>query len=175
MKSKATLSFSRRDLLLGAAALTNARFVPALAAQDAPVGAANSGPPFAYIGCYTSSTGGRGISIYHIDANTNQMNLVQTVGPVNSPSFIILDAAKRFLYSGNEGGGSASAFAINQQTGNLRFLGSQSASGSPAHIIVHPAGKHVMTANYGGSTVTVFPIQADGSLGAATQVIQHSG
>ena len=37
------------------------------------------------------------------------------------------------------------------------------------------AKRDVLAANYGGSSVAVFPIQADGSLGAASQVIPHFG
>ena len=75
--------------------------------------AAALGPPYAYIGCYTGGSNARGISVYHIDPTTNAMALVNIVAPVTSPSFIVLDAAKKTLYSGNESGaGSVSAFSV---------------------------------------------------------------
>jgi 6-phosphogluconolactonase (cycloisomerase 2 family) len=69
----------------------------------------------------------------------------------------------------------ASAFSVNPQTGALRFLNTVGAGGQPAHVAVHPGGKYLLTANYTGSTVAVFPIQGDGSLGTAPQIIPHFG
>ena len=124
-------ALSRRGILMGAASLAAARLMPG---DDRDAAVPSLGPPYVYVGCYTGGSGGRGISVYHIDVQTNQLTLANIVGPVNSPSFIVLDPAKKFLYSGNEGGGSVSAFSINPQTGDLRFLNTQSASGSPAHV-----------------------------------------
>jgi 6-phosphogluconolactonase len=167
-------AFSRRGLLMGAAALASARRMPA--EEDDFRAAVSLGPPYAYIGAYTGGSNARGISIYHIEPSTNVMTLVNIVAPVSSPSFIVIDAAKKFLYSGNESGaGSASSFAINQQSGELRLLNSVAAGGQPAHVFIHPGGKYLLTANYTGSTVAVIPIQADGSLSAASQIIPHFG
>ena len=177
-------SFSRRGLLMGAATATLAasrlkaaddasQAVPMTEAVTNEIGTT---PPYAYIGCYTGGSNARGISVFHYDAATNALNLVGIVAPVSSPSFIVLDAARKFLYSGNESGaGSASAFAINSQTGGLRFLNSVGTSGQPAHVAIHPGGKYLFTANYTGGTVAVLPILADGSLGSPTQVIAHFG
>src|SRR5258707_408251 len=40
----------------------------------------------------------------------------------------------------------------------------------PAHVSVDPMGQFIFVANYGGGSVAVLPIQADGSLGNATDV-----
>ena len=133
-------------------------------------------PPYAYIGCYTGGSNARGIGVFHYEPTTTALSLISIVAPVSSPSFIVLDAAKKFLYSGNEsGGGSASAFSVNSRTGALRLLNTQGASGQPAHIAIHPSGNYLLTANYTGGTVAVFPILADGSLGGASQVVSHFG
>jgi len=171
-------SISRRGLLLGAATVaaslkaadeTTYPMTEAISRDAAP------GPPYAYIGCYTGGNNARGISVFHYDPDTSQMSLVSIVAPVTSPSFVVLDAAKKFLYSGNESGaGSASSFSVNSQTGALQFLNSVAAGGQPAHIAIHPAGKHLLTANYSGGTVAVFPIQPNGSLGNP-QIISHFG
>jgi 6-phosphogluconolactonase len=174
-------SFSRRGLLLGAATVAASRLKgadnsvqPTAVTEDVSRDAAE--PPYVYVGCYTGGANARGISIFHYDVATNELTLSGIVAPVASPSFIVLDAAKKFLYSGNESGaGSASAFSVNPQTGALRFLNSVAAGGQPAHIAIHPGGKHLLSANYTGGTVAVFPIQADGSLGNATQTIAHFG
>ena len=173
-------SISRRGLLIGAATVASSRLKAAdetthpmtqvVAEDNLPA------PPFAYIGCYTGGANARGISVFHYDSTTNQLTLVSIVAPVNSPSFIALDATKKFLYSGNESGaGSASAFSVNSQTGALQFLNTVAAGGEPAHVAIHPSGKYLLTANYTGGTVAVFPIQSDGSLGTDPQIITHFG
>lgn len=174
-------SFSRRGLLMGAVTLAANR-LKAANETDQPMAVTEnvsreaSAPPYAYIGCYTGGANARGIGIFHYDPATNALTLVSIVAPVSSPSFIVLDATKKFLYSGNESGaGSVSAFSINPQTGDLRFINTVAASGQPAHVAIHPGGKYLLTANYTGGTVAVFPIQADGSLGVASQVIAHFG
>ena len=175
-------SFSRRGLLMGAATLAASRLKAAdlngqpLAVTEDVRDAAGSAPPYAYVGCYTGGANARGISVFHYEPATNAMTLVSIVAPVTSPSFIVLDSTKKFLYSGNESGaGSASAFSVNGNSGALRFLNSVGAGGQPAHIAIHPGGKHLLSANYTGGTVAVFPIQADGSLGNAPQIISHFG
>src|SRR5260370_11460727 len=175
-------SFPRRGLLMGAAALAAARLKAAddngqpVAITEGVSREASPGPPYAYIGSYTGGSNARGISVFSYDPATNALTLAASVAPVSSPSFIVLDAAKKFLYSGNESGaGSASAFRVNSQTGDLRFLNSVAAGGQPAHVAIHPGGKYLLTANYTGGTVAVFPIQADGSLGSSSQIISHFG
>ena len=175
-------SFSRRGLLMGAATLAASRLTAAddtvqpMPMTEAVSRGAAPGPPYAYLGCYTGGANARGISVFHYDPVTTALTLVSIVAPVTSPSFIVLDAAKKFLYSGNEsGGGSASAFSVNSVTGDLRFLNSVGAGGQPAHVTIHPDGKHLLTANYTGGTVAVFPILADGSLGSPPQIIAHFG
>src|SRR5579862_252223 len=173
-------SISRRGLLLGAATVTVSRLNAADETShpitEAISGEASPTPPYAYIGCYTGGANARGISVYHYDPMTNQLSLVSIVAPVTSPSFIVLDTAKQFLYSGNESGaGSASAFSVNSKTGALQFLNSVAAGGQPAHVAIHPSGKYLLTANYTGGTVAVFAIQSDGSLGNSPQITAHFG
>jgi 6-phosphogluconolactonase len=177
-------SFSRRGLLMGAAAAaaSTSRLIGAsdneqlAAVTEDVLREASPGPPYAYVGAYTGGSNARGIGVYHYDAATTALTLVSIVAPVASPSFIVLDSAKKNLYSGNESGaGSVSAFSINSQTGALRFLNSIGAGGQPAHVIVHPGGKFLLSANYTGGTVAVFPIQGDGSLGNSSQIVSHFG
>ena len=175
--------FSRRGLLMGAAALAVTRLKaedetiqPSFQPMSEDVSTAAILPPFLYVGCYTGGSNARGISVFHYDLLTNELTLAGIVAPVTSPSFIVIDATKRFLYSGNESGaGSASAFAVNPQTGALRFINSQGAGGQPAHVAIHPGGKYLLTANYTGGTVAVFGIGADGSLASNPQIISHFG
>src|SRR6516162_8514056 len=147
-------SFSRRSLLMGAATLSVSRLNAAdqhphpmseeaadlrwpvfHAAESSLAGEpAVLTPPYAYVGCYTGGSNARGISVFHYDPTTNELTLAGILAPVSSPSFIVLDATKKFLYSGNESGtGSASAFAISIA---LRVICSPSSSRSAWRAMV---------------------------------------
>ena len=72
--------------------------------------------------------------------------------------------------------GGVTAFAIDATTGKLTSLNQQSSGGpGPCYLVVDKTGKNVLVANYGGGSVEVLPIKPDGSLGAATAFIQHTG
>ena len=65
---------------------------------------------------------------------------------------------------------------IEPADGTLRLLNQQSSVGSgPCHLSVDRTGKNVLVANYGSGSVACLPIQADGSLNAATSFLQHQG
>lgn len=92
-----------------------------------------------------------------------------------------------------------SSFRVNQQTGALTFVNSQLALGAnPASVCVGPGEKHLFTANHGffdhvikvietengkwvntfvydDATVVQYPLNADGSIGEATDVDRFVG
>ena len=146
-------------------------------------GVAEAGPDFGrraatrplFIGTYTDGSGaGKGIGIGAWDpaAGTVTANSVVTV---SNPSFLALAPSQRFLYSVDEqAGGRVTALSVS--SGGLKVLNSQSAKGDgPTHLCVTPDGKHVLAANYDSGSVVVLPVKADGSLGAATDLAQHTG
>jgi 6-phosphogluconolactonase len=45
----------------------------------------------------------------------------------------------------------------------------------PCHLTVDATGRHVLVANFASGSICVLPVAADGSLGDASQVIQHAG
>jgi 6-phosphogluconolactonase len=68
------------------------------------------------------------------------------------------------------------AFALDAKTGKLTPLNQQNSGGSgPCHISVDATGKCLLVANYGGGSIAALPIHADGSLGEAATILQHSG
>jgi 6-phosphogluconolactonase len=76
---------------------------------------------------------------------------------------------------GRPAGGIAS-FRIDPETASLAPLNLQPSMGTgPCHLIVDYTGRYVLAANYASGSVVVLPIQADGSLGPATDSIQHEG
>ena len=143
---------------------------------------------YAYIGTYTRQEAhvngqSEGIYCYKMDPDTGNWAAVGMTKNDTNPSFVVVDAKKQCLYAVNEvtdfedqPGGGVSAYAINQQTGELTLLNSQRTLGDhPCHLSVDPSGKCVFVANYTGGNVSVFPIQADGSLAPASDMVQHVG
>ena len=135
-----------------------------------------------YVGIYTSSKS-EGIYVYRMDLATGGLRHFDTVKGIVNPSFLAIDPRRRHLYAVNEVGdfrgkpeGAVSAFSIDQQTGGLTVLNQQSSLGSaPCHLTVDKRGKHVLVANYEGGNLAVLPVRPDGSLGAATERVQHQG
>src|SRR5690242_3090172 len=170
-------TFSRRNLLKGATALTAAASVPQTFAQ--PTGAP-SGTAWLYIGTYTEGTGhGQGIYLCALNLSTGELTVVKVaaaalpasgINPSTaSPSTIALDPSRTHLYAGNEYGppGAVSAYSINRLTGDLTYLNGQPTLGSPAHVSVDQQGKYLFSAEYLGGWFEVFPILPNGSLGPA--------
>lgn len=100
-----------------------------------------------------------------------------------NPSYLAFGPNKRFLYAVNElketdgsPGGSVSAFSVNSKTGTLEFLNKQLTHGSdPCHVTVNSAGKYIFVANFMSGSVCVLSVMEDGSLGEASDFIQHHG
>lgn len=129
-----------------------------------------------FIGTYTEGTASKGIYVYQFDAATGDASPVSTIATAN-PSYLALAPDGKFLYAANENGqGEVSAFAFDKASGQLRFLNKQSSGGDgPCYISVDAGRKWAMVANYGGGSLAALPIHADGTLGALTQLIQHTG
>ena len=144
----------------------------------------------AYIGTYTKDPaatrgGGNGEGIYlaDIDDSTGAPSHPRLMVKTLSPSWITLSADHKFLYAVNEiatyganKSGSVTAYAVNPSTGALKQLNVVDSGGSiPCYVAVHPSGKFLLIANYTGGSFSVIPIKADGSLGAATDVVKPEG
>jgi 6-phosphogluconolactonase len=99
-----------------------------------------------------------------------------------NPTYIELDPKRRLLFAVNEidgfqgkPGGAVSAFSVDA-AGKLTLLGQRPSMGaSPCHLTLDKGGRNLIVANCGGGSVAVLPVAADGKLGAATAVVQHSG
>ena len=137
----------------------------------------------AYVGTYTRSGESEGIYVYRLDMASGALTLAGIGGGVVNPSFVALHPQKRYLYAVSEVGefagkpsGAVSAFSIDPQTDGLTFLNQQSSGGTgPCHLSVDATGRFVIAANYSGGSVSILPIQDDGLLGGATDIVQHEG
>jgi 6-phosphogluconolactonase len=135
-----------------------------------------------YVGTYTSGKS-EGIYLYRMNLSTGELRHFSTIKGIVNPSFLAIDPQRRYLYAVNEVSdfqqkpeGAVTAFSINQRTGDLTRLNQQSSlGGAPCHLTVDRTGRYVLLANYEGGNVAVLPVRHDGSLGAATDRVQHHG
>jgi 6-phosphogluconolactonase len=66
---------------------------------------------------------------------------------------------------------SAVTFAIEKKTGKLTLTGPGPLADSMAYVVTDRSGKFLLSASYGGNKVAVNPIDANGVVQAATQVM----
>ena len=145
----------------------------------------NETQPFIFVGTYTEPEGSKseGIYVYRMDSNSGQLSLVNVIKGVVNPSFLAVHPNQNFLYAVTEvdnldgqARGSLSAFSIDPNSGALALLNSQPSHGAhPCYVSVEHTGRFALVANYTSGSVAMFPIQADGTLGEASDVVQHSG
>ncbi|HTI11924.1 MAG TPA: lactonase family protein [Puia sp.] len=138
---------------------------------------------YLFIGTYTqgglSSGPSKGIYVYQFDEATGDATPVSTI-MTDNPSYLALAADGKYLYAVNETDGakpgSVSAFSFDKTNGQLTFLDKQASGGDdPCYISVDSHRKWAIVANYGGGNFGCLPIHADGSVGAMTQFVQHTG
>jgi 6-phosphogluconolactonase len=142
-------------------------------------------PTFVYVGTYTNEKS-KGIYLFRLQSDDPQSVKLVPLGlaaETTSPSFLEIDLRRRLLFAVNEVGqfegkptGAVTAFAIDRETGKLTPLNQQSAMGAgPCHLVLDKQRRHLLVANYSGGSVCVLPVGTDGRLGAASDVVQHSG
>jgi len=136
-----------------------------------------------YVGTYTEGGRRDGIHLVRMDRRSGKLRRVASVDAGSNPSFLTIHPNGRVLYAVNEtekyngkASGAVSAFAIARDTGALTRLDQQPSEGSaPCFVSVDRSGRVALVANYFGGSVALLPIQADGSLAPATQVVKHTG
>jgi 6-phosphogluconolactonase len=136
-----------------------------------------------YVGTYTEDTASKGIYLVAMQSRTGALREVGLVNAGPNPSFLAMDPNGRTLYAVNEvgqrnqvHGGGVTALSIASGNGQLTRLNEQSSGGAgPCFVSVDRSGRAVLVANYDAGSVALLPIKSDGSVAAATQVIQHSG
>jgi 6-phosphogluconolactonase len=137
----------------------------------------------AYIGTYTKAAS-KGIYVASYSPDTGKLTPIGIAAQSISPSFLTVHPNGKTLYAvnesrryaGNSNSGSVSAFTINHTTGALTLLNIVPSRGAdPCHLTTDRSGRWLFVANYSGGSVSVFPIQANGSLGEASQVVEHTG
>lgn len=129
------------------------------------------------IGSYTKGNS-EGIYVYKFNPDNGDAQQVSAVKAVN-PSYVTFSHSKKYVYAVNENGankGGISAYAFDKAAGQLTKINEQSSNGDdPCFVAVDKNDKWVVIANYSGGNFSLYPIQPDGGLGAAAQIITHKG
>ena len=146
-----------------------------------------------FIGTYTQpilfGTGqvlqgkGKGIYRFRFERETGILWPCGEAAQTSNPSYFAFSACGGYLYAINElkefhssPGGGVSAYRIDRETRKLIYLNSQLSHGTdPCHVILNARGTHAYVSNFMSGSVCVLPILQDGSLGGASQIIQHEG
>lgn len=171
MKLRRTFSFLTLSLLLASTLL--ATTAPAADHQY-----------IVYVGTYTQDGGtGKGIYAFRYDTKTAKVNELGVAAEAANPTWFAVHPNGHFLYAVSEVGnyhgpnsGGVIAFAIDGTNGKLTFLNEVASRGAgPCNLTFDRTGKFLLVANYGGGSIAVFPILADGTLGPATDLVQHTG
>ncbi len=129
------------------------------------------------VGTYTSGKS-EGIYTFKFNVKTGEFTPESIAKNIKNPSFLAVSPNSKYVYSAGETDkqGSVHSFSFDKKTGILTPLTTQSANGNyPCHVAIDKTGKWVICGNYGAGNLSVFPVEADGSLGKATQTIQHEG
>ncbi len=132
--------------------------------------------PYLFIGTYTNGQS-KGIYVYRFNTTTGAATEVSTIKSQN-PSYLCLSPDGKHLYATNEDGveGAVGAYAFEPSTGQLALLNTQSSHGSgTCYVAEDKTGKWVFVANYSSGSLAALPVNADGSLAPAVQIIQHFG
>jgi 6-phosphogluconolactonase len=141
--------------------------------------------PVLFVGTYTEheDSQSEGIHVYRLDSASGELKFEREVKGILNPSFLDLHPQQKFLYAVNEvqmfageAGGGVSAFAVDPESGELTLLNAYSSRGKdPCYVSIEATGRFALVANYSSGNVAMLPIQPDGRLGPALDVIEHSG
>ncbi len=136
-----------------------------------------------FVGTYTEheKSRSRGIYVFRMDPASGELAFDRAVEGLVNPSFLSLHPVQNFLYAVNEvqqfagkQEGGVSALSIGSDAPGV--LSTQPSHGTdPCYISIERTGRFALVANYSSGSVAMFPLQVNGQLGSATDVVQHSG
>jgi 6-phosphogluconolactonase len=109
------------------------------------------------------------LSCYRYDANTADINLVQTVPTIppdytmnNSPADVHVHPNGKFVYSSNRGHNSIAIFRIDESSGRMTLVDIISTQGStPRGFNFEPTGRFLFAGNQGTGSIVTFAVDGD--------------
>ncbi len=133
---------------------------------------------YVFVGSYNTDKTKNGIYVFSMNTNTGELTPVSSVKNVMNPSFISLSPNGKYLYACTDtrmaNAGNIASYGFNQKEGTLSFINSQSSGGdNPVYVSPHPSGKWLIAANYYGGSAAVFPVDENGVVAPAAQVIAY--
>jgi 6-phosphogluconolactonase len=128
-----------------------------------------------YYGTFTAQGKSQGIYKSTLCPDSGLLDKPRLAAKVFNPNFIVFHPGGKFLYAvSEEKGGVIKAFAISEDGNELTLLNEQSSGGAyPCHLTINRTSKYVFIANYTGGTVAMLPLNADGSVAAAKNIVKH--
>jgi len=140
------------------------------------------GKIFFYVG---SSDGSIEQSIFlcELDYSSGQASIVDSFPGTKASSYLALSPDQDFLYAidgtlsdPQKKYASVASFRVTDTDGRLEMMNRQSSEGrGPCHVSCHPDGSYIFVANYSEGNIAVYPLQKNGTISPASDVIQHTG
>lgn len=134
---------------------------------------------FAYVGSFTTErrrARGSGLDVYAVDPATGGWTHLQHLGPIDNPSFLLLNGAGTRLYSVHGDLDHASSYTVDRETGRIAALNRAATGGeNGVSLALSPDERFLVVANYTGGNVAVLPVAGDGSLGDQMQLLALPG
>jgi len=135
---------------------------------------------YLFVGSYTNSELGEGITVYQFNELDGTLTEVQKEGNLINPSFLTLSPNQHYLYACTDtkldSDGTVSSFKIDSTSGELTFLNKQTTGGrNPVHLTVDQTNTYVVSANYTDAGISAFKCNPDGSINPLTQLIEFNG
>lgn len=129
------------------------------------------------IGTYTTGSS-KGIYVYRFYTETGKVAYLNQIEGIKNPSYVCVSKNNKFVYAVNEndGEGEVTSFKFEPNGGKLTLLNKQPSGGNgPCYISVDDDQKNIFVANYGSGVLGVFPLNKDGSIAQASQLIHDKG
>lgn len=131
-----------------------------------------------YIGTYTNS-GSYGIYVARFDAATGSIRIVDSLHAEN-PSYLALNSSGDRLYAVCENAGSNPGAVVSflkqgEQWKPLNATPVPTKGDHPCYISIDSKSRYAMVANYTSGSLSVLPLDKNGSVQPAIQVVQQYG
>ncbi|WP_137290528.1 lactonase family protein [Natronorubrum halophilum] len=126
---------------------------------------------------FVCSAGSDGNGIVTVQLSADGTVTERGRSPAENPLFLSIHPNGESLYAVERvDSGRLSAYRIEPGRGDLTRLNGRSSEGAaPCYVSVDAVGRYAFVANYQGGTVAAFPIESDGRLGEAADVVRHEG
>ena len=124
-----------------------------------------------------------GIHAFSFDGTSGTLTPHGSFRGILNPSYVVVHPNRQWLYAASETAkegdgqfGQVWSFRFTREPFALESMNHQTTDGDwPCHLRIDATGKWIIAANYGTGNAAVYPILDDGSLGAMTDFVQHSG